>query len=153
MKNNANNKTNYGIILKSKLAELSSAGKRPSLLLHVCCAPCSSYVLEYLAERFEITLYFCNPNISPEAEYDFRFRELERLVSECGYSKINIIREKYVPEEFEAIAAGLENEPEGGARCYKCYRLRLSKSAQAAKDGGFEYFTTTLSISPHKNAE
>lgn len=140
-------------MLDNKLKEFESAGTRPRLLLHVCCAPCSSYVLEYLAGRFDITLYFYNPNIAPEGEYDFRYRELVRFVEECGYSEVKIIRETYEPEAFNAIAAGMEQEPEGGARCYKCYKLRLRKSAEAAKAGGFEYFTTTLSISPHKNAE
>ena len=147
------NKINYGKVLEETLRRLEIEGVRPRLLLHACCAPCSSYVLEYLAERFAITLYFYNPNIAPAEEYDFRFRELARLVEEVGYRDMPILRETYDAAEFESIAQGLENEPEGGARCYKCYRLRLTKAAEAAKAGGFDYFTTTLSISPHKRAD
>ncbi|MBE6598618.1 MAG: epoxyqueuosine reductase QueH [Ruminococcaceae bacterium] len=147
------NKVNYSLLLEGKLKELEASGQKPRLLLHVCCAPCSSYVLEYLHDRFDITLYFYNPNIAPEEEYDFRFEEVTRLCEECGYGDIKIIREHYEPDEFTEMAKGLEGEPEGGARCYKCYRLRLRKAASAAKEGGFDYFTTTLSISPHKNAE
>lgn len=147
------NKENYGLILENTLRDIEASGLRPRLLLHVCCAPCSSYVLEYLAHRFAITLYFYNPNIAPEEEYDFRYRELVRFVEECGYTDIKIIRADYDPEEFNAIAAGLEKEPEGGARCYRCYWLRLRKAAEAAKEGQYDYFTTTLSISPHKNAQ
>lgn len=148
-----NNRINYSILLEEKLREFAVRGVRPRLLLHACCAPCSSYVLEYLAERMDIALYFYNPNIAPREEYDFRYQELVRLVGECGYTDIQTIREAYAPEDFNAVAAGLEKEPEGGARCYQCYRLRLRKTAEAARNGGFAYFTTTLSISPHKNAE
>lgn len=147
------NKENYGLILENTLRDIEASGLRPRLLLHVCCAPCSSYVLEYLAARFAITLYFYNPNIAPEEEHDFRYRELVRFVEECGYTDIKIVRADYDPEEFNAIAAGLEKEPEGGARCYRCYQLRLRKAAEAAKEGQYDYFTTTLSISPHKNAQ
>ena len=147
------NKVNYSLMMETKLKELEAKGEKPRLLLHVCCAPCSSYVLEYIARRFDLTLYFYNPNIAPEKEYDFRYRELVRLLEECSYTEVKTIREIYDPREFDAIAKGVEGEPEGGARCYKCYRLRLQKTAEAAKSGGFEYFTTTLSISPHKNAE
>ncbi len=147
------NKVNYSLLFENKLKELEANGVKPRLLLHVCCAPCSSYVLEYIAHRFDLTLYFCNPNIAPAEEYDFRFRELQRLLSEAGYPDVKTIREDYRPEEFTAMAKGLENAPEGGARCYKCYRLRLEQTANAAKAGGYDCFTTTLSISPHKNAE
>lgn len=147
------NDVNYGLILENTLRDIEASGLRPRLLLHVCCAPCSSYVLEYLAHRFAITLYFYNPNIAPEEEYDFRYKELVRFVEECGYTDIKIVRAYYDPEEFNAIAAGLEKEPEGGARCYRCYQLRLRKAAEAAKEGQYDYFTTTLSISPHKNAQ
>ncbi len=147
------NKVNYSLLFEQKLKDFREAGVKPRLLLHVCCAPCSSYVLEYLSGRFDITLYFYNPNIAPSEEYDFRYSELVRLCEECGYHDVKIIRETYEPAAFAEIAKGLENEPEGGARCYKCYRLRLEKTAEAAKAGGFDYFTTTLSISPHKNAE
>lgn len=147
------NKVNYSLMFEKKLREFEEKGLKPKLLLHVCCAPCSSYVLEYIAHRFDLTLYFYNPNIAPAEEYDFRFRELERLVKECSYTEVKVIREAYDPSEFTEMSRGLENEPEGGARCCKCYRLRLRKTAEAAKAGGFDTFTTTLSISPHKNAE
>ena len=147
-------KKNYGLILENTLAELSSKGERPSLLLHACCAPCSSYVLEYLADRFDLTLFFYNPNIDPAKEYEFRSRELCRLVCDMGLShRVGILTAPYCPEEFEAIAKGLEHEAEGGSRCYRCYRLRLARCAAEAKERGFDYFTTTLSISPYKNAE
>ena len=134
------------------LAQIKADGTKPRLLLHVCCAPCSSYVLEYLSEYFEITLYFYNPNISPEDEYIYRLEELRRFVKAVG-SKANIAEGEYEPSKFLEIAAGLEALPEGGERCEKCYRLRLKKSAEFAAAGGFDYFTTTLSISPYKNAE
>ena len=146
------NNINYSLLFEQELKEFEEAGIKPRLLLHTCCAPCSSYVLEYIKERFELTLYFYNPNIAPETEYDFRYQELVRLCRECGYSDVKTVREDYDPAPFEEIARELEQEPEGGARCYQCYRLRLRAAAEAAKRGGFDYFTTTLSISPHKNA-
>ena len=143
---------NYSNLLENKIAEIKAKGEKPRLLLHACCAPCSSYVLEYLREHFDITLYFYNPNISPEKEYIFRQAELIRLVGEMGLP-ITVITEKYSPEEFFEVSKGLEKEPEGGERCFKCYRLRLLKTAEYAKKNGFQFFTTTLSISPYKNAE
>lgn len=145
-------KRNYQKELDAVIESITKKGIRPKLLLHACCAPCSSYVLEYLTQYFDITLYYYNPNISPESEYKFRISELHRLVSEMGIS-VKIIDGEYEPEAFEEVAKGLENEPERGARCMKCYRLRLEHSAQIAKEQGFDYFTTTLSISPMKNAE
>ena len=147
-------KQNYQLMLDQKIKELCAEKKRPTLLLHACCAPCSSYVLEYLSEYFDITLFFYNPNISPKEEHDGRFVELRRLRDEMGLEKtVKIIEGKYEPEKFYAIAEGLEDLPEGDARCAKCYALRLEESARAAAEGGFDYFTTTLSISPYKNAE
>lgn len=143
---------NYSNLLENKIAEIKAKGEKPRLLLHACCAPCSSYVLEYLREHFDITLYFYNPNISPEKEYIFRQAELIRLVGEMGLP-ITVVSEKYSPEEFFEVSKGLEKEPEGGERCFKCYRLRLQKTAEYAKETGAQYFTTTLSISPYKNAE
>ena len=146
-------KQNYQIILDNTIKE-ECENRRPSLLLHACCAPCSSYVLEYLSEYFDITLFFYNPNISPREENDYRQEELLRLVGDMGLSdKVKVITGEYEPEKFYAIAAGLEALPEGGARCAKCYELRLSESARKAAEGGYDYFTTTLSISPYKNAE
>lgn len=147
-------KKNYSLILESIIANNQKEGIRPTLLLHACCAPCSSYVLEYLSAHFDITLLFYNPNISPEEEYRFRESELCRLIGEMPLpDNIKIISEEYNPSEFYEISKGLENLSEGGERCKKCYRLRLVRTAKIAKEKGFDYFTTTLSISPYKNAE
>ena len=147
-------KQNYQLMLDKTLADLEKSGERPTLLLHACCAPCSSYVLEYLSKYFKITLFFYNPNISPESEYSMRLCELERFLRDTGLDgEVTILPSKYEPERFFHVARGLEDVPEGGERCEKCFELRLEESASAAKDGGFDYFTTTLSISPHKNAE
>ena len=141
---------NYDRQLDNIICELN--GKKPSLLLHACCAPCSSYVLEYLSPHFEITLFFSNPNISPEEEYQKRLCELKRLVLEMELS-VKIIEDDYSPKDFFDMAKGLETLPEGGERCRKCYQLRLHETAAQAKLGGFDYFCTTLSISPYKNAQ
>lgn len=128
-------------------------GRVPSLLLHACCAPCSSASLEYLAKYFSISLLYYNPNISPEAEYEKRLDELKRLISELPLEHpVSLIPCEYRGEDFAKIAEGLEQEPEGGARCMACYRLRLEEAARAAREHGCEYFTTTLTISPLKNA-
>ena len=146
-------KVNYQLILDRKLREITKAGTRPSLLLHACCAPCSSYVLEYLSSYFRITLLFYNPNISHADEHGMRYAELHRLVKEMGIDEsVDFADSEYEPQKFYEIAKGLEQLPEGGERCRRCYELRLDKTAQIAADGGFDYFTTTLSISPHKNA-
>ena len=147
-------KTNYQKMLDDTIFDITSKGKRPSLLMHACCAPCSSYVIEYLSDFFDITLLYYNPNISPESEYFTRADELIRLADE--FSRVHTVSVNvlpYTPDDFNNIACGLENMPEGGARCFKCYRLRLEKSAVYAKENGFDYFCTTLSISPHKNAD
>lgn len=147
------NKINYQLILDKEIEKINASGKRPTLLLHSCCAPCSSYVLEYLAGIFDITICFYNPNISPENEYLFRLDELKRLINEMPLDgKVNIADTDYEPELFYETIKGMEDMKEGGDRCFKCYELRLEKAAAAAKNGGFDYFTTTLSISPHKNA-
>ncbi|MBE7027818.1 MAG: epoxyqueuosine reductase QueH [Ruminococcaceae bacterium] len=146
-------KKNYKLFMDCEIEKIKKAGLKPSLLLHACCAPCSSAVLETLNEYFNITLYFYNPNIYPESEYDFRYKELNRLRDEMGLSKVNVIYEKYNNEEFEEIARGLEDLPECSERCEKCYRLRLSKSFLYARENGYDYVTTTLSVSPHKNAQ
>ncbi|MCH5199358.1 MAG: epoxyqueuosine reductase QueH [Oscillospiraceae bacterium] len=127
---------------------------RKKLLLHACCAPCSSYVLEYLTKYFDISILYYNPNISPYTEYEKRISELKRLVREMPLSgESDIIDGKYDPERFSDMANGMEDMPEGGERCFKCYRLRMEEAAKAALERGFDYFTTTLSISPHKNAQ
>ena len=144
------NKVNYGRMLDEKMAELEKSGEKPSLLLHACCAPCSSHTLLFLHEHFDITLYFCNPNISPESEFDFRLNELKRLVKELGLD-INIIEEPYDSAPFFALAKGLEDLPERGERCQKCIEFRLRMAAAKAKELESDYFTTTLTISPHKD--
>lgn len=147
-------KINYGKALEFKLRELEKTGVRPRLLLHACCAPCSSYTLEYLARYFDITLLYYNPNISPESEYFTRAEELSRLTGamEGVIGSVETVIAEYDPEPFLALAEGREDLPEGGARCFDCYRLRLEYTAAKAKNGGYDYFCTTLSISPHKNA-
>ena len=138
--------------LDQTLAALSPS-ERPTLLLHACCAPCSSYVLEYLSRYFRITLFFYNSNIAPEKEYRFRLDELRRLVREMGLSDdVSVLEGNYDPDRFQALARGLETLPEGGARCSDCYRLRLRETARVAAERGFDYICTTLSISPYKNA-
>lgn len=138
-----------------KLDELLKTISEPQrLLLHCCCAPCSSYVLEYLSEFFEITCFFYNPNISPQAEFDKRAMELERLISAQPHKyPVSLVVEKYNKEEFFAAVKGLEKIKEGGERCFKCYRLRLEAAAKYAKEYNFDYFCSTLSISPLKNAQ
>ena len=126
----------------------------PSLLLHSCCAPCSSYVLEYLSGYFRITDFYYNPNIAPAEEHDKRSEELKRLIKEMPLSHpVRFVSAPYVPAVFYEAVRGLENEPEGGARCMVCYELRMREAARMAAEGGYDYFTTTLSISPLKNAQ
>ncbi|MBQ6034999.1 MAG: epoxyqueuosine reductase QueH [Ruminococcus sp.] len=143
-------KINYGLLLDKKIAELEKSGERPSLLLHACCAPCSSHTLTELYKYFRITLYFCNPNIAPEEEYVFRLHELKRLVREMGLD-IPIIEEDYDSAPFYELAKGLEDLPERGERCKKCIGYRLRKAGEKAKELGCDFFTTTLTISPHKD--
>ena len=126
---------------------------RPSLLLHVCCAPCSSYVLEYLIPYFSITVFYYNPNIAPESEFVCRLEEEKRLLAELpGASGISVVAPPYDHDEFLRAARGLEDEPERGLRCRECFRLRLGAAARYAADNGYDWYTTTLSISPLKNA-
>ncbi|MBO4470154.1 MAG: epoxyqueuosine reductase QueH [Clostridia bacterium] len=143
-------KRNYQREMEAEIARLE--GRRPTLLLHSCCGPCSSAVLERLTEHFSVTLLYYNPNIEPEEEYSHRLAEQRRLLTllpgeirmlECGYDN----------EAFEAFAPALADAPEGGERCLACFALRLNYTAEQAKKHGFEYFTTTLSVSPHKNAD
>ena len=144
---------NYQLELE-KLIKSIPENERPTLCLHACCAPCASYCLEYLAEYFDITVYFYNPNIASLEEYEKRTKELERLISEMPFKyKPKLIIEKYDDNEFYGEVKGMEELKEGGERCFKCYELRLEESAKVAQDGGFDFFTTTLSISPMKNAE
>ncbi len=145
---------NYSNETQKVIEKIKETQLKPSLLLHACCAPCSSYVIEYLSKYFNITIYYYNPNISPIQEYNFRLEELFRLLEAMKEAEnVNVLPCEYEAEAFYEIAKGLEGEKEGGERCFKCYRLRLEKTAQAAKENSFDYFTTTLSISPYKNAE
>ena len=144
---------NYQKELEKLIEKQQRDGEKPSLLLHSCCAPCSSYVLEYLAPYFNICDFYYNPNISPKKEYEDRKEELVRLIREMGLStEVTFLEGTYQPEEFFAMAKGLEDLPEGGERCFKCYEMRLRESAKIAKERGTEYFATTLTISPLKNA-
>lgn len=147
------NKRNYQKEMDALIAQNEREGKRPTLLLHVCCAVCASYVLEYLCRHFDITIAYYNPNITDESEYRYRYEELMRYVREAGLNEfIRFIEVDYTPEDFFAAAKGMENEPEGGARCAVCFAQRLSYTAQLCKTGGYDYFATTLTISPLKNA-
>ena len=125
----------------------------PTLFLHSCCAPCSSYVLEYLSPFFRFSDFFYNPNISPESEYKKREEELERLIERMPFQNRPVfLSGAYCPEKFYEMAKGMESIPEGGERCFACYRLRLEETARMAAEGGYDYFATTLTISPLKNA-
>lgn len=144
-------KRNYQKELDGILTKISETP--PRLLLHACCAPCSSYVLSYLAEYFSITVLFYNPNITEEEEYQKRREELLRLIEELPVRHpIHWMDAPWDPENFFALIRGLEKCPEGGERCFKCYRQRMELTAQYARDNGFDWFTTTLTISPLKNA-
>lgn len=148
------NKINYQIELDKIIDQNVKEGIVPKLLMHSCCAPCSSYCLTYLAEYFEITIMYYNPNISPESEYQKRVKEQIRLISELDVTyPISFVEGRYDPENFYKMAEGLEDVPEGGVRCFACYEMRQREAAVYAKEHGFDYFTTTLSVSPHKNAQ
>ncbi len=142
---------------KQMIEEIKSLNYKPKLLLHSCCAPCSSSVLERLVEFFDITIFFYNPNIDKEEEFKKRQDEEIRLINELNnkYSKnkIKIVTTNHNSDDYNKIVLGLENENEGGKRCEKCFFLRLSETANFAKQNNFDYFTTTLTVSPHKNAE
>ena len=146
-------KINYQKELDRVIEGLQQKGKVPKLLLHVCCAPCSSYCLEYLSQYFDITVYYYNPNISKKEEYEYRLSEEKRFISikEFKYP-VKLTDSEYCPEDFFRAVKGFENETEGGLRCRECFKLRLEATAKKAKAEGFDYFTTTLTISPLKNA-
>lgn len=137
--------------LEKTINSVQASGRRPTLLLHACCAPCASYVLEYLTPYFDITVFFFNPNIYPEREYTRRREELRRLLAEA-HSGIPFVEEAYDPGLFYKAAAGHEADAERGQRCALCYALRLEAAAAYAAENSFDYFTTTLSIGPHKDA-
>ncbi len=163
------NKRNYAKELEARIEQFQKAGEYPKLLLHACCAPCSSYCLEYLREFFDVTVFFYNPNITSDGEYRKRVAEEKRLIEEYnrqveegsftgmnsgpGARKIGIIEGVYDPGQFYEAVKGLEECREGGERCRKCFELRLTETGRVAKEMGFEYMTTTLTISPLKNAD
>ena len=143
-------KRNYQIEMEEEIERLN--GRRPTLLLHSCCGPCSSAVLERLVEHFQVTVLYYNPNIEPEEEYRHRLSEQERLLSLLP-GNVELLPCDYDHAAFAAFAEGMADCPEGGERCLCCFALRLTETARQAKAHGFEYFTTTLSVSPHKNAD
>ncbi len=150
------NRTNYQKQLEEVLKRMKEEGKRKRLLLHACCAPCSSYCLEYLREAFALTVFFYNPNLTEQEEYRRRVEEEKRLIAlmngQEGSSQIEILEGRYEPERFLEAAKGLERCKEGGERCVRCFALRLGETARVAAEGGFDFFTTSLTISPLKNS-
>ena len=147
-------KINYQIEMEKELRAIQARGQRPLLALHSCCAPCSSAVLERLNAHFRIALYYYNPNISPEAEFRHRGEEQRRLVRQMPLADdLTVAEGPYEPERFYELVRGHEGDPEGGARCGICFEMRLRSTAEFAKRIGADYFTTTLSISPLKDAQ
>ena len=150
------NRTNYQKQLEEVLKRMKEEGKRKRLLLHACCAPCSSYCLEYLREAFALTVFFYNPNLTEQEEYRRRVEEEKRLIAlmnaQEGSSQIEILEGRYEPERFLEAAKGLETCKEGGERCARCFALRLGETARVAAEGEFDFFTTSLTISPLKNS-
>ena len=140
---------NYDRELQKIIDDCARKNEKPKLLMHACCAPCSTACIERVKDFFELTVYFYNPNMDSEQEYNTRLAEQERLCDAWG---IKLIKESYLSNEFYSAVSGLEDQPEGGARCAKCFRLRLETTAKNAKQLGFDYFTTTLTVSPLKNA-
>ena len=146
------NAVNYQKQLEEIIKKHGEAGEKPTLLLHCCCAPCASYCLEFLNGKFDITCFFYNPNITDEDEYNHRLDELKKLISCAFYGAFKVIDAGFNPQPFYENAKGREHLPEGGERCFNCYALRLDKTSEVSEEGGFDYFTTTLSISPYKNS-
>ena len=147
-------KINYQKKLDKIIEEIVKSEQTPTLFLHSCCAPCSSYVLEYLSEYFKITVFYYNPNIYPQEEYLKRVAEQKRLISQLPVkNEVTFLEEGYDSGEFFKAVKGLEKIREGGERCFACYRLRLEETARLASEKGYDYFATTLSISPYKNAQ
>ena len=145
---------NYQLLLDEELEKISKLDYTPTLLLHACCAPCSSYVLEYLSKYFKITILYYNPNITDSDEYSKRLNEITRFINQIEYTNpVDIFDVEYNPNDYFNIVKGLEEEKEGGRRCYECYELRMKKTAEVAQQNNYDYFTTTLSISPYKNSK
>lgn len=155
------NNRNYQKELDRLIEDITAKGVRPRLLIHSCCAPCSSYVMEYLSKYFDLTMFFYNPNMDSPEEYIKRANELRRLIDETGMSeRIRLVISDYTPEDFDSIAVGHEQDPERGERCLRCYRLRLEKTASYMQsynlthsEEKYDYFATTLTLSPLKSAE
>ena len=149
------NKINYQKVMEKIIDETCIKEKRiPKLLLHSCCGPCSTYCIQVLSEYFDVTVFYYNPNIYPPEEYRLRADEQNRFISEFPTrNPVKFVEGAYDTDRFYAMAKGLEKVEEGGERCFKCYELRLRESAEYAKNNGFDFFTTTLSISPLKNAD
>lgn len=146
-------KINYDLQMQDIIRKLKQEkSEKPHLLLHSCCGPCSSAVLEKLTPHFRVTVFFFNPCIHPAAEYEKRLSEQKRLIEEAKLP-VDLLEAVYDPQSYFALVKGLENAPEGGERCLVCFRQRLMATAQAAKEHGYDFFTTTLTVSPHKNAE
>lgn len=141
---------NYQKKLEEILEKINISNK-PRLLLHACCGPCSSYVLEYLNKYFDITIYYYNPNIFPKEEYTRRLSELKKFITDSN-SHVNLIETLYIEHDYDKAVSGLEHMGEKSIRCYNCYKFRMEKAAKYAKENDYDYFTTTLSISPHKNS-
>lgn len=154
MEKNINFQTKMEQMIKETELATKQGESVPTLLLHSCCAPCSSYVLECLSQYFKITIFYYNPNISEKQEYEKRVLEQKRLIKELptGYP-VSFLEGNYDPGEYDMAVAGLEQFGERSKRCYECYKLRLEEAAKTAKENGFDFFTTTLSISPYKNAK
>ena len=140
---------NYDIKMQE---QINSMTKKKNLLLHACCAPCSSAVIERIAQYFNITILYYNPNITDQEEYNKRLNEIKKFIKELNLDNVKVEAGRYDPKEFFTISSRLEQEKERGRRCYKCYELRLRETAKIAEEQGFDYFTTTLSISPYKNS-
>ena len=141
---------NYQLLMEEQIKKLNN---RPKLLLHVCCGPCSTAVLETLNKYFEITIFYYNPNTYPYEEYLKRLEQIKKILDQAKEYNINIIETKYDDQEYYEYVKGLENEKEGGSRCHKCYMYRLEETARFAKENKYDYFTTTLSVSPYKNSK
>lgn len=155
-KMNPNQKINYDRVMQKMVANWQDQGLRPKILMHVCCAPCSTYTLEYLSQWADITVYFANSNIHPKAEYQRRQYVVEKFIHDFNENTgqaVQFLGAPYVPNEFFRTVHGLENEPEGGDRCRVCYDYRLDKTAEKAVELGFDYFGSALTISPHKNSQ
>ena len=145
---------NYQLITDEEIKKIELNGIRPKLLLHSCCGPCSSYVVEYLSKYFDITVLFYNPNIYPESEYSKRLEEQFKLIEKADFEgNIEVMQAGYDYGKFLKAVNGLEEEREGGKRCFECFKLRLFETAKTAKEYGFDYFASTLTVSPHKNAD